>query len=110
MERETTGNKVGLTAKIVNVYANNLRVPGYPNKILDVSNLQGNGLGARVEIDKPRGDRVCFTFHDVIICSLTSDKLDLAERLIGENKEIIEGRLDRTFDLWKSHRTSEKRM
>ncbi len=66
-----------------------------PKHILDVSGLKGNGTGAKMELDEPRGDRVCYIFAGVLICATSHEKLDLAQGIINSHYDELMKKLDK---------------
>lgn len=66
-----------------------------PENVVDVSELKSNGMGARMEPNESRGDRVCFKFAGVLICAATHEKLDLAQDIINSHSDELMEKLDK---------------
>lgn len=50
--------------------------------VVDVTDLDRYGNKARIEPDEPKGNRRCFDYKDVLICSSDEKKLDWAEQIL----------------------------
>lgn len=85
-----------LVSLIPHVYRqnNDPKSVGKKQIVIDVSYLKPSGTGARMEEHRPRGDRRCFKYHDVIICASKEVQLDLAEQVIQDHREKLNEKIN----------------
>lgn len=74
------------------VYRENLQ--GESIHVVDVSNLEPRGTGARLQRNDPRGDRICFKYYNVLICASTNQKLDMAQNMLQHYQRLIEEKIE----------------